>query len=123
MGEGFVEDFDIVVEIPKSQLVDAERGLSGITHLVNERPDHIDQDVIAVEYGLNAVTTWVGHLNASFSNLSNGLLNELYLHCPVTVSTSVFVGGFPTGWGAVQARPTRGLRILQHRAAADALGG
>lgn len=97
MDEGFAEDFDIVVEIPEPRLVGTERSLGGVAYLVNERPDHIDQGVIAVEYGLDAVVPGVGYLDAAFFYLGDDLLHDLYSHRALSVGAAVFVGRFPAG--------------------------
>lgn len=97
MGEGFVEDLDVVVEIPKPRLVGAKRGLTWVAQLVDERPDHIDQGIIAVEYSLNAVVPGVGYLDAAFFYLGDDLLHDLYSHRALSVGATVFVGRFPAG--------------------------
>ena len=97
-GDGFVEDFGAVVEIPEPWLVGAEGRVFAASDGFDECPDHVHERVVVGEHFSDALASRVGHLNAALSDLGDDALHDLNLDCAVAVDSAVFVRSLAAGW-------------------------
>jgi len=121
--ERFVKRIDAAAQVLEPWLIRVVRTSTVIPYDSGERPDRLEHGVIVGEHGFDAVAPGVRHLDAVFPYFSDDLLDHLNLDCLVVMGAAGFVGSFPTGWGAVHARPACTLRAVELVPASGALDG